>query len=201
MRELRYFAKEKDMLETVQDWLRPQVTSMETELGCGYAACYIPDLVGIKFEMAKVVNLKRQNPMSRCRIKDLIKVNRVPEMFYSDLVAVELKLRNFVQAFFQAKKYAYFGFRSYIAMPEPFFYNKLDRIRREVMEQDGIGFLQVGEECKEMIKARPAVHFSIEDKIQISDRMICKFRKGKSAPALRQAQGRRVKSGVPPSRE
>lgn len=171
----RMFTKEKEMLEIVKDWLRPQVTAMETELYCGFAGEYVPDIVGITFDMKKVSQLKRQNPMPRSRIRKLLAENRIPPTYHTDLVAVELKLRNFVEAYFQAKMYTHYGFRAYIAMPHPVYF-KLSTIRRTVLENDGIGFVEVGEKCKEILKARPATCFSLEDEIQIADRLICRFR-------------------------
>lgn len=169
------FAKEKEMLKVVSDWLKPQVTAMETELYCGFAGEYVPDIVGITFDMQKVSQLKRQNPMPRSRIRKLLAENRTPQIYHTDLIAIELKLSRFVDAYFQAKMYAHFGFRAYIAMPNPVYF-KLSTIRKKVLENDGIGFIGVGEKCTELLKARRAVNFSLEDEIQIADRLICRYR-------------------------
>lgn len=168
--------REKDMLKMVQDWLRPQVTAMETELYCGFAGKYVPDIVGITFDIEKVAQLKRQKPMGRGRIKKLLQENRPPQTYHTDLIAVELKLKRFIDAYFQAKMYAHFGFRAYIAMPEAVYFNLLP-IRKRVLENEGIGFLSIGEKCKEILEAKSPIVFNREDEIQIADRLICRFRK------------------------
>ncbi len=172
---IKLFKKEKEMLLTVYDWLSPQVTSIETEFGCGYCSCYVPDIVGVVFDMAEVAKLKRQRPIARSRTRQLIAEKRIPKLFHSDLIAVELKLKNFVEAYFQAKIYQSFGFKTYIAMPEPV-YRKLPAIRVKVMMYDGIGFITVGEQCKVRIEAKPSLTFNLEDEIQIVDRLICRYR-------------------------
>ena len=67
------FALEEEMLPIVKKWLRPQVTSMETELGCGYCGVWIPDIVGICFDLDKVSKLVSKGPTSGRQIKRLIK--------------------------------------------------------------------------------------------------------------------------------
>ncbi len=103
------FKKENEMLPIVMDWLRPQVTSIETELECGFTGRYIPDIVAITFDKEAVSRLKRQTPMQRQRIRKLINENRIPKKYHTDMIAVELKLRNFVEAYFQAKIYAHYA--------------------------------------------------------------------------------------------
>jgi len=170
------FAKERDMLEIVQDWLRPQVTYMETELYCGFAGEYVPDIVGVCFDVGEVSRLKRRNPLARGRIRKLLADNRPPTKYHTDLIAVELKLNRFAQAFFQAIVYSNFGFRAYIAMPEYAYFN-LTGIKHEALEIAGIGFLDVGKDsCTERVKAKNPVVVSVEDEYQIADRLMCRFR-------------------------
>ena len=170
------FEKEKDMLEIVESWLSPQVTHYEKELGCGYCSCNVPDIVGIKLDAEKLLEFKRKKPMDRSYIRKMINENRVPLIYHMDLIAIELKLRNFVEAFFQAKMYAYFGFRSYIAMPKGVYAN-LPAIRIKVMRQDGIGFIAVDHKCTVILEAQKAIVFSLEEEIQIADRLICGYKK------------------------
>ncbi len=166
------FDKEKDMVEIVQDWLRPQVTHMQTELWCGFAGKYVPDIVGISFDVEKVLQLKRQTALPRGRIRKLLAGGYVPTVYHTDLVAIELKLTRFTQAFFQAAIYSHFGFRSYIAMPEPGYFN-IPGIQQEVLENMGIGFLSVSKKgCKEYKKATKPIVVSLEDEIQIAERLI-----------------------------
>lgn len=172
------FAKEKEMTEVVKEWLRPQVTAMETELYCGFAGKYVPDIVGICFDREKVSTIKRQNPMARGRIRKLLKEKRMPLTYHTDMIAIELKLTRFTQAFFQAAIYSHFGFRPYIAMPEPRYFN-LSGLQTEVLRNMGIGFLSVNKKgCDEYIKAKKSVNVSLEDEIQIADRLICRFKGG-----------------------
>jgi hypothetical protein len=168
------FAKEKDMLPIVMEWLSPQVTFVETELWCGYAGEYVPDIVGIVLDLQKVSNRKRTSPRSRGEIRKIIESFDVPQVCHTDMVAVELKLSNFVEAYFQAKMYQSFGFRSYIAMPEGSF-AKLKMIRYRVLQHDGIGLIEVSGKCKELLAARPSLSFSIEEEAQISERLICRY--------------------------
>ena len=168
------FAKEKEMLPIVMNWLRPQVTFAETELWCGYAGEYVPDIVGIALDLQKVAKRKRKSPRSRREIRKIIESFDVPQVCHTDMIAIELKLSNFIEAYFQAKMYQSFGFRSYIAMPEGSFI-KLNPIRRLVLQHDGIGFIEVGDKCKELLVGRPSLSFSIEEEAQISERLICRF--------------------------
>lgn len=169
------FDKEKEMLPIVMAWLRPQVTAVETELWCGYTGEYVPDIVGITFDKEKVSKLKRRTPRARGEIRKIIERGGVPQVCHTDMVAIELKLNNFVEAYFQAKTYQSFGFRSYIAMPKGSFV-KLKAIRHHVVRHDGIGLLEVSDKCTVLLAARPALTFSIEEEAQISERLICRFR-------------------------
>lgn len=168
------FNKEKDMTKIVQNWLRPQVTHMETELWCGFAGKYIPDIVGISFDVEKVSQLKRRTPLPRSRIRKLLTGGYIPTIYHTDLVAIELKLTRFTQAFFQAAMYSHFGFRAYIAMPTSSYFN-IPGIQREVLENMGIGVLSVSKRgCKEYIKASKPIVVNIEDEIQIAERLMFK---------------------------
>ncbi len=168
------FSKEKEMLPIVIDWLRPQVTAVETELWCGYAGEYVPDIVGITINVKKALARKRQTPRSRGEIRKIIESFDVPQVCHTDMIAIELKLKNFIEAYFQAKMYQSFGFRSYIAMPKGSFVN-LKPIRYSAVQRDGIGLLEVSEECTELLVAKPALTFSIEEEAQISERLICRL--------------------------
>lgn len=170
--------KEKDMTEIVKDWLRPQVTAMETEVYCGFAGEYVPDIVGIKFDVEKVSQLNRRKPLPRCRIRKLLAEGQPPTKYHTDLVAVELKLTRFAQAFFQAVVYSNFGFRVYIAMPEYAYFN-LSGVKMKAMRIAGIGFLDVGKDgCEERLKAKKPGVVSIEEEFQIAERLISGYRAG-----------------------
>ena len=164
------FSKEKDMTEIVRLWLLSQCDIAETELGCGFCGEYIPDLVGASFDPEKIKLIKRYNPMSRARIRKLIEDGRAPERFHTDLVGVELKLRNFPEAYFQAKMYQSFGMRSFIGMPKEAL-SCLKSIRVSVLRMDGIGLLSVTtDECKVVLKARK-VKSNYEEEYQITERL------------------------------
>ncbi len=62
-------------------------------------------------------------------------------------------------------------------MPEGTYHN-LKAIRRQVLMNDGIGFIEVGEECKVWLPAEVPVVISVEDEIQIAERMLWRFRTG-----------------------
>ncbi len=169
------FLKEKEMLPIVIDWLRPQVTAIETELWCGYAGEYVPDIVGITFDKGKIADYKRRTPRSRGEIRKIIERGDVPQVCHTDMIAIELKLTNFIEAYFQAKTYQSFGFRSYIAMPKGAFVG-LKPIRYHVVRNDGIGLIEVSDKCTVLLAANPALVFNIEEEAQISERLIARFR-------------------------
>lgn len=163
---------EKDMTPIVERWLSLTVDVIRTEVYCGFAGEYVPDIVGAVFDREKLKSLKRKNPMPRGRIKKLIAEGRPPAMYHRDLVAIELKLKNFPQAYFQAKMYQWFGMRTYIAMPKKVCVS-LRPIRMEVLRIDGIGLLSVDEDgCHQLIHARKAKSTSLENEIQIAERLI-----------------------------
>jgi len=170
------FAKEHDMLFTVQEWLKERSDFTATELACGFHGQFVPDIVGIICNVNAVRDLSRRTPRSRSDIRKTIGQGDRPEIYHSDLFAIELKLRNFPEAYFQAKTYSQFGFRTYIAMPEGV-YDGLPHIRREVMKYDEIGFIEVGETCRVRIEAVRRRGYSIEEEAQISERLIMRFKK------------------------
>lgn len=170
------FAKEKDMIEIVKDWLRPQVTAMETELYCGFAGEFVPDVVGICFDVKKASQSKRITPLARGRVRKLLAENRVPQTYHTDLIAIELKLTRFTQAFFQAIVYRSFGFRTYIAMPDRVYFN-LKKTQRKAICAAGVGFLSVAKDaCVVMAEAKSPVTFDLDEEILIADRLICRFK-------------------------
>lgn len=169
------FAKEKDMLKTVEAWLYERTDFIAAEFGCGYCNRYVADIVGMACDVNAVRRMKRTAPMGRGRIKKLLANGGMYLNNIKNLIAVELKLDNFPQAYFQAKMYSQFGFRSYIAMPRGT-WDRVGHIRREVMKNDGLGFIEVGEKCEVQIEAKHRVLYSVEDKIQISERLIMRFK-------------------------
>lgn len=174
------FAKEKEMLMAVQNWLAPQITMAVEEFRCGFQGLFTPDIVGIKCDAPEIQGIERSTPKSRGEIRRLIGQGELFEMYAYDLIAVELKLSNFAEAYFQAKMYSWYGFRSYIAMPQEVF-SGMKHIRKEVMRNDGIGFLSVSERfgvghVDVEIKARPRIRYSLEEKVQIVERLIMKFK-------------------------
>ena len=172
------FDREQEMLIPIQLWLRQYANRIDVEFGCGFQNQFIPDVVGIAVDMIKVQDIKRTTPRSRGQIRKLIGQGELFEKYDYDLIAIELKLRNFVEAYFQAKMYAWFGFRSYIAMPEGV-YNNLPHIRKEVLRNEGLGFLEVGEKgvVDVRLEAKHRVRYSIEDKVQIVERLIMRLKK------------------------
>lgn len=167
------FSLEKEMTPIVETWLEDFFHVVHRELKCGYVGRYTPDLVAANFDHLRLKMRKRTTPMPRRRIEKLIGGNRTPPIYHTDLVAVELKLKNFPQAYFQAKIYQSYGMRSYIAMPIKVAVN-LDWIRREVMRYDGIGLIGVSDKCKVLDVAVMPVKFELLEQIQIAERMIPK---------------------------
>jgi hypothetical protein len=172
------FSKEKEMLLAVQDWLSPQITIAVEEFRCGFQGLFTPDIVGIKCDSLEIQGIERSTPKSRGEIRRLIGQGELFEMYAHDLIAVELKLNNFPEAYFQAKMYSWYGFRSYIAMPDEVF-SGMKHIRKEVMRNDGIGFLSVSDShgvghIEVEIKATPRTRYSLEEKVQIVERLIMK---------------------------
>lgn len=170
------FRKEKKMLAAVRAWVYERTDFTATEFGCGYCNRYVADVVGMHCDVNAVRSMKRSTPMGRVRIKQMLANGGMYLNNIKDLIAVELKLNNFPQAYFQAKMYSQFGFRSYIAMPGGT-WDRAGHIRREVMKNDGLGFIEVGEKCEVQLEAKPRVLYSVEDKIQISERLIMRFKK------------------------
>ncbi len=171
-----YFTKEKQMLPVVEAWLDERTDFMAAEFGCGFQSRFIPDIVGIVCDANAVRDLTRRTPRSRGDIRRIIGAGEVPEMYHSDMIAVELKMSNFPQAYFQAKMYSQFGFCSYIAMPVGT-WDSVGHIRREVLKIDGLGFIEVGDGCAVRAEARRPRYYSIEEEAQISERLIMRFKK------------------------
>lgn len=171
---MRFFSKEIEMRPAVMDWLGGIVEHVETELYCGYAGEYVPDVVGISFDHAALANSKRKTPMTRSRIKELLGKGSL-ETYHTDIIAVELKLDRFVEAYFQARKYQSYGFKTYIAMTEGKYWS-LKSIRTEILKRDGVGFLEVGEQVKVMLEAKEPTDFSLEEIWQITERLAMNFK-------------------------
>lgn len=167
------FLLEKDMKPIVKKWLTERFQIIREEFRCGYVGKYVPDLVAINFNLAELGTRRRNTPMPRRRIEKQISLGKTPKVYHTNLVAVELKLKNFPQAYFQAKIYNSYGMRTYIAMPIKVAIN-IDRIRREVLQNDGIGLIGVSDKCKVFEEAtKPSVYKLLEE-IQIAERLIPK---------------------------
>ena len=169
------FALEKDMTPIVAEWLEGQFDIVQPELKCGYVGRYAPDFVAANFDMQKLKSRKRTTAMPRRRIEKSILSLELPVKCHTDLVAVELKLKNFPQAYFQAKICNSYGMRTYIAMPLIVAANQ-DIIRKEVMEFDGIGLIGVSDKIKVLIEARRSAVSSVLEEIQIIERLIPKIK-------------------------
>lgn len=164
------FSRENEMTPIVESWLRSECDVVETELACGFGGEYIPDLVGASFDAEKIKKIKRYNPISRTRIRKLIEAGRAPERFHTDLIAIELKLKNFPEAYFQAKMYQSFGMRAFIGMPYEAACS-IKKIRCHVLRMDGIGLLGVSQDkCKVVLRAR-RMKSDYEEEIQITERL------------------------------
>ncbi len=164
------FFKEKDMTNIVIDWLSPQFDVVVTELGCGYCSEFIPDIVAASFDEAKIKKITRYTPYSRGSIQHRIDIGKPFELFHTDLVAVELKLKNFAQAYFQAKMYQMHGMRTYIAMPEDVIMSISSR-RFIVAKNDGIGLIKVlKDKCHITLEAQEVKENYVEQ-LQITERI------------------------------
>lgn len=172
---MKHFSKEIEMRPLVMDWLGGIVEHVETELYCGYAGEYVPDVVGVSFDRTALSNIKRKAPMSRSRIREAIDKGSA-RTYHTKLIAIELKLSRFVEAYFQARIYQSFGFKTYIAMPEGKYW-AMSRLRQKILKWDGVGFLEVGEKVKVLLEAKEPANFAIEEIWQITERLAMNFKK------------------------